>query len=49
MNYYVSLLQKSKRGHYGNLNIKSVTDNKLFWKPVKRLLSPWKCFHTNHA
>ena len=29
-NYCVSLLRKSKRGYYGNLNIKNVTDNKLF-------------------
>ena len=30
-NYCVSLLRKSKRGYYKNLNIKNVTDNKLFW------------------
>ena len=38
-NYCVSLLRKSKRGYYKNLNIKNVTDNKLFWKSVKPLLS----------
>ena len=38
-NYCVSLLRKSKRGYYENLNIKNVTDNKLFWKSVKPLLS----------
>ena len=38
-NYCVSLLRKSKRGYYGNLNIKNVTDNKLFWKSLKPLLS----------
>ena len=38
-NYCVSLLRKSKRGYYENLNIKNVTDNKLFWKSVKSLLS----------
>ena len=38
-NYCVSLLQKSKRGCYENLNIKNVTDNKLFWESVKPLLS----------
>ena len=38
-NYCVSLLRKSKRGYYENLNIETVTDNKLFWKSVKPLLS----------
>ena len=32
-------LRKSKRGYYENLNIKNITDNKLFWKSVKPLLS----------
>ena len=31
-NYCVSLLRKSKRGYYENLNIKNVTDNKPFCK-----------------
>ena len=31
-------LRKSKRGYYENF-IKNVTDNKLFWKSVKALLS----------
>ena len=34
-NYCVFLLQKSKTGYHENLNIKNVTDNKLFWKSVK--------------
>ena len=38
-NYCVYLLRKSKTGYYENLNIKNVTDNKLFWKSVKPLLS----------
>ena len=38
-NYCVSLLRKSKRGYYENLNIKNLTKNKLFWKSVKPLLS----------
>ena len=38
-NYCVSLLRKYKRGYYKNLNIRNVTDNKLFWKSVKPLLS----------
>ena len=37
-NYYVSLLQKSKREYCANLNKKSVVDNKLFWKSVKPLI-----------
>ena len=32
-------MRKSKRGYYENLNINNVTDNKLFWKSVKPLLS----------
>ena len=32
-------MRKSKRGYYEKLNIKNVTDNKLFWKSVKPLLS----------
>ena len=42
-NCCVSLLRKSKRGYYENLNIKNVTDNKLFWKSVKPLLSDKSC------
>ena len=38
-NYSVFLLQNSKTGYYENLNMKNVTDNKLFWKSVKPLLS----------
>ena len=38
-NYCVSLLRKSKRGYHENLNIKNITDNKLFWRSVKPLLS----------
>ena len=38
-NYCVPLLQKCKRGHYENLNMKNVTDNKLFCKSVEPLLS----------
>ena len=32
-------MQKPNRGYYENLNIKIVTDDKLFWKSVKPLLS----------
>ena len=38
-NYCVSLLRRSKTEYYENLNIKNVTDNKLFLKSVKPLLS----------
>ena len=39
INYCLSLLRKSKRRYYENLNIKNVTDNKEFWKSMKHLLS----------
>ena len=38
-NHCVSLLQKSKRGYYKNLNIKKIADNQLIWKSVKPLHS----------
>ena len=38
-NYCVSPLRKSRRGYFENLNITNVTDDKLFWKSVKPLLS----------
>ena len=34
-NYCVSLMRKTKRYYYSNLNHKQVTDNKIFWKTVK--------------
>ena len=34
-NYCVSLIQKTKRDYYSNLNHEQVTDNKIFWKTVK--------------
>ena len=40
--YCVSLLRKTKRAYYGNLNEKEVTDNRNFWKTVKPFLSD-KC------
>ena len=36
---FVSLLTKTKKRYYKNLNEKFVVDNKLFWKTVKPLLS----------
>ena len=38
-NYCVSLLRKSKREYYSNLDVKNITDNKTFWKTVKSFLS----------
>ena len=38
-NYCVSLLRKTKKDHYANLNEKDVADNKQFWRTVKALLS----------
>ena len=38
-NYCVSLLRKSKREYYSNLDVKNITDNKTIWKTVKSLLS----------
>ena len=37
--YCVSLLRKSKRNYYSNLNVKDITDNKKFWKTIKPLFS----------
>ena len=37
-NYRVSLLRKTKQGHYSNLNKKYVAANKQFGKTVKLLL-----------
>ena len=34
-NYCVSLIRKTKRDYYSNLNHKQVTDNKIFWKTIK--------------
>ena len=38
-NFCVSLLRKTKRRYYTNLNEKSVVDNNLFWKNAKPFLS----------
>ena len=38
-NYCVSLLRKTKKAYYKNLDETKVSDNKLFWKTVKLLLS----------
>ena len=38
-NKCVSLLRKSKKDYFENLNEKNITDNKRFWKTVKPVLS----------
>ena len=38
-NYCVSLLRKTKKGYYDNLDERKVSDNKRFWKTVKPSLS----------
>ena len=34
-NYCVKLLKKSKQNFYNNLDVKQVTDNRLFWRTIK--------------
>ena len=38
-NICVSLLKKSKRSYFGNLDIQTMTDNKKFWKRISPLFS----------
>ena len=38
-NICISLLRKSKRSYFENLNVKLVRDNKKFWKNVAPLFS----------
>ena len=38
-NFCVSLLRKTKKGYYANLNEKDIADNKKFWQTVKPLFS----------
>ena len=35
----VSLIRKTKREYYSNLDVKNITNNKTFWKTVKPFLS----------
>ena len=37
-NFCVSLLRKTKKSHYANLNRKDIADKKQFWRIVKPLL-----------
>ena len=38
-NYCVSLVRKSKKKYYSNLDEKNVTHNKTFWKTIKPFFS----------
>ena len=38
-NKCVSLLRKTKKAYYSNLNVKDVVDNKKFWKTIKSFFS----------
>ena len=38
-NYCVNLLRKEKKKYYNNIDLKLLTDNKLFWKTIKPLFS----------
>ena len=38
-NKCVKFLRQAKRDYYGNLDVKSITDNRKFWKTVKPLFS----------
>ena len=38
-NYCISILRKTKKAYYENLDERKVSDNKLFWKTVKPSLS----------
>ena len=35
INFCLKLLRKTKKEFYNNLNVKYITENKLFWKTVK--------------
>ena len=38
-NKCVSLLRKTKKAYYSNLNVQDAVDNKKFWKTIKSLFS----------
>ena len=38
-NFCVNLLRRTKKNFYNNLDVKQITDNRLFWKTVKPCLS----------
>ena len=46
-NYCTSLFKKEKKAYYNNLDMKSIADNRKFWKTIKPLFSD-KHFGTNN-
>ena len=38
-NYCVSLLRKTEKDYYANLNVKDILNNKQFWRAIKPLFS----------
>ena len=46
-NYCVSLVKKSKKDYYNQINIRDVTDNKKFWKTIKPMFTD-KIKHTQN-
>ena len=38
-NFCSKLYKKERKKYYKNLNLKNITDNKLFWKTIKPFLS----------
>ena len=38
-NFFVSVLRKTKKDYYANVNEKGIADNKKFWETVKQLFS----------
>ena len=38
-NHCLSILRKTKKEYFNSLNMKQVSDNKLFWKSVKSFLN----------
>ena len=38
-NFCVKLLKRTKKEHFANLDLNSISDNKIFWKIVKLLFS----------
>ena len=42
-NRCLSILRKTKKEYFNSLNIKQVSDNKLFWKSVKPFFSDKGC------
>ena len=39
LNFCVTLLRRTKKDYYQNLNVKDISDNKKFWKTIKSCFS----------